>query len=141
MQSSASFIEGPSGPLECLITPGAEPQQPITAILCHPHPLFSGTMNNKVITMLQGSVAEEQWGKLQDAYQKLTKEKSAIAPVQSFIVQDTKEPVLWKIITVWENMESLQKMRNSGDVPIGIRVFRAALSEPTLSVLKVVEEL
>ncbi|MGA2654513.1 MAG: alpha/beta family hydrolase [Gammaproteobacteria bacterium] len=52
MPSSTSFINGPVGPLECLIENGAEPAQPITAILCHPHPLFGGTMNNKVITTL-----------------------------------------------------------------------------------------
>ncbi len=52
MQSLTSFIDGPAGPLECLMTEGEAPQQSITAILCHPHPLFSGTMNNKVITTL-----------------------------------------------------------------------------------------
>lgn len=47
-----SFIEGPAGPLECLMTEGLAPQKPITALLCHPHPQFSGTMNNKVVTTL-----------------------------------------------------------------------------------------
>jgi alpha/beta superfamily hydrolase len=52
MLFSTSFIDGPVGPLECLITEGSLPKHPITAILCHPHPLFSGSMNNKVITTL-----------------------------------------------------------------------------------------
>lgn len=52
MPSSTLFIDGPAGPLECLIENGAEPQRSITAILCHPHPLFGGTMNNKVITTM-----------------------------------------------------------------------------------------
>ncbi|MFA6037905.1 MAG: alpha/beta fold hydrolase [Legionellales bacterium] len=52
MLFSTSLINGPAGPLECLITQGADPQKNITAILCHPHPQFSGTMHNKVITTL-----------------------------------------------------------------------------------------
>lgn len=51
MQSS-SFINGPVGRLEVLFTEGITPRQPITAVLCHPHPLFSGTMHNKVVTTL-----------------------------------------------------------------------------------------
>src|SRR5436190_17565668 len=42
------FIEGPTGRLEALLK---EPQGEIkrTAIVCHPHPLFGGTMHNKVV--------------------------------------------------------------------------------------------
>lgn len=46
------FINGPAGVLECLASPGHSPHKAITAILCHPHPLFSGTMQNKVVTTL-----------------------------------------------------------------------------------------
>ena len=98
-------------------------------------------MNNKIITTLEGSVAPEQWENLQHAYHTLTKEKTAVTPMQSFLIQDAKEPVHWRIITVWENMESLQKMRDSGGVPLGIRIFREASCEPTLSIFKVAEEL
>ena len=42
------FIEGPAGRLEALLR---EPVGPVTraAIVCHPHPLFGGTMHNKVV--------------------------------------------------------------------------------------------
>jgi alpha/beta superfamily hydrolase len=42
------FIDGPAGTLEALLK---EPEVPITraAIVCHPHPLFGGTMHNKVV--------------------------------------------------------------------------------------------
>lgn len=45
------FIEGPDGPLEALHldTPGAVG----VALICHPHPLFAGTMQNKVVATLQ----------------------------------------------------------------------------------------
>lgn len=46
------FISGPSGQLECLALAGNAPQFAITAVICHPHPLYEGTMHNKVVTTL-----------------------------------------------------------------------------------------
>jgi uncharacterized protein len=47
-------IAGPAGPLQALIeTPLGEDGEPITAaafaVVCHPHPLHAGTMDNKVV--------------------------------------------------------------------------------------------
>jgi uncharacterized protein len=43
------FIPGPAGRLEALLwtVPAAAP--PLAAVVCHPHPLFGGTMHNKVV--------------------------------------------------------------------------------------------
>lgn len=43
-----AFFEGPAGRIEAIIK---EPASPVTraAIVCHPHPLFGGTMHNKVV--------------------------------------------------------------------------------------------
>jgi uncharacterized protein len=42
------FINGPAGRLEALLNSGAE-NATHAALVCHPHPLFSGTMHNKVV--------------------------------------------------------------------------------------------
>jgi len=47
-------IEGPAGALQALLeTPATEPGEALTvpafAVVCHPHPLFGGTMDNKVV--------------------------------------------------------------------------------------------
>ena len=46
--SGNTFFEGPSGSIEAILK---EPAGAITraAIVCHPHPLFGGTMHNKVV--------------------------------------------------------------------------------------------
>lgn len=44
------FISGPSGNLEAIIAPPVAESAPIVTIICHPHPLYGGTMNNKVVT-------------------------------------------------------------------------------------------
>jgi uncharacterized protein len=43
------FLQGPAGRLEALLwtTPAAESH--FAAVVCHPHPLFGGTMHNKVV--------------------------------------------------------------------------------------------
>lgn len=42
-------LEGPAGALEALLwtSPGDNPKS--VALVCHPHPLFGGTMHNKVV--------------------------------------------------------------------------------------------
>src|ERR1700738_3977789 len=47
------FLDGLSGRLEALLwdLPGRENgvRPPLAAVVCHPHPLFGGTMHNKVV--------------------------------------------------------------------------------------------
>jgi uncharacterized protein len=42
------FLDGPVGRLEALLNAGAE-DATHAAVLCHPHPLFGGTLHNKVV--------------------------------------------------------------------------------------------
>jgi alpha/beta superfamily hydrolase len=43
------LIDGPVGPLEAGFEEGSSAVAPY-ALICHPHPLFGGTMENKVVT-------------------------------------------------------------------------------------------
>jgi alpha/beta superfamily hydrolase len=46
------FLEGPAGRLEAILwtpTALARHRPPLAAVVCHPHPLFGGTMHNKVV--------------------------------------------------------------------------------------------
>jgi len=42
------FIEGPVGKLEALLNAGTE-QATHAALVCHPHPIYGGTLHNKVV--------------------------------------------------------------------------------------------
>jgi len=42
------FLDGPVGRLEALLNGGAENAR-FAAVVCHPHPLFGGTLHNKVV--------------------------------------------------------------------------------------------
>jgi len=46
------MIPGPAGQLEAMVEAPESPRGNVVAIICHPHPLFEGTMTNKVVTTL-----------------------------------------------------------------------------------------
>jgi uncharacterized protein len=43
------FLEGPAGKLEALLWTTGDPKPSLAGLVCHPHPLFGGTMHNKVV--------------------------------------------------------------------------------------------
>jgi alpha/beta superfamily hydrolase len=49
-ESQNLFLVGPAGRLEAILwTPVRSDTPPLAAVICHPHPLFGGTMHNKVV--------------------------------------------------------------------------------------------
>lgn len=49
---SKIFLSGPAGKIEALGTTPTKDARNILALICHPHPLFGGTMHNKVVYTL-----------------------------------------------------------------------------------------
>ena len=49
------FIPGPVGQLEAIVTWPEQTVQPIVGVVCHPHPLYEGSMHNKVVTTVAGT--------------------------------------------------------------------------------------
>lgn len=43
------FIEGPAGRLEATLWTASDVELDFVALVCHPHPLYGGTMHNKVV--------------------------------------------------------------------------------------------
>ncbi|HWF38383.1 MAG TPA: alpha/beta family hydrolase [Candidatus Acidoferrales bacterium] len=43
------FLEGKAGRLEAMLWTAPPSKQRLVAVVCHPHPLFGGTMHNKVV--------------------------------------------------------------------------------------------
>ena len=50
-------IAGPAGPLEAVSEEARGAPRPSYAVVCHPHPLHGGTMENKVVTTLARAFA------------------------------------------------------------------------------------
>jgi alpha/beta superfamily hydrolase len=46
------LVDGPSGRLEALLEVPADDEVTAVAVVCHPHPVYGGTMHNKVVHTL-----------------------------------------------------------------------------------------
>lgn len=90
-----------------------------------------------LITIVQDSVDKRNWPKLKAAYDKASGDLPS-GLTQTFLIQDIKERETWSIISLWENEETLEKMRHSVKVPEAILIFRAAGSEPKVSIAEVI---
>ena len=89
-----------------------------------------------VITILEAHVGAEDWLAFQDDY----KNRTAQLPpqmLQTFLLQDVADQTLWRIISVWKSREALNEMRNSGETPTGVLMFRNVGAEPKLSIFNV----
>jgi hypothetical protein len=99
-----TFIEGPAGRLEALLK---EPRGPIrrAAIVCHPHPLFGGTMHNKVVYCIAKTFSEAQFatlrfnfrgvGRSQGQHDHGRGEKEDMRAVIGFVEEEYPEVELW----------------------------------------------
>ncbi len=93
-----------------------------------------------VMTVLEGRVAKESWPALEQAFNEGSKQMEP-GLVHSYLVHDVKESDIWRILTIWSSREALDEMRKSVAAPTGVLMFRAAQSEPVLSVFNIVRQL
>jgi alpha/beta superfamily hydrolase len=53
------LLPGPAGVIEAMVdVPDPADALPLTAVICHPHPMHGGSMHNKVVTMIERSLRE-----------------------------------------------------------------------------------
>lgn len=53
-------IDGPAGAIEALLERPPDARQGIVAVCCHPHPLYGGTMQNKVVHTLARAAQDQR---------------------------------------------------------------------------------
>jgi len=90
-----------------------------------------------IMTILEANVSQDKSQILIYAFRQ---QIAAIPPeiVHTYLAHDSKNPAIWRIITVWKSKEALGEMRKQG-TPAGVMMFRQVNSEPTLSLYEIVE--
>ena len=89
-----------------------------------------------VMTILEAHVESDQWPTLEREFQTAVHQLDA-GIVQTFLLHGFADSTLWQIATLWESREALNAMRQSGQTPRGVLMFRAAQAEPMLSIFEV----
>ena len=89
-----------------------------------------------VLTILEAQVAAEKAAKLEATYKQAVQHLDA-GITQTLLLRSLKEPSLWQIVTMWQSREVLDAIRQTGDTPRGVLIFRAVEAEPSLSVFEV----
>lgn len=93
-----------------------------------------------VMTVLEARVERDKWNALRQAY---AAAGSELPPqiVETFLVQSTSDPMLWRAVSIWRSQEALEEYRRSTETPGGVLIFRAAGAKPTLSIFEVTASL
>ncbi len=91
-----------------------------------------------VITILEANVPPDKWPVLEQEYRStITNRPLDPGLVETFLLHSFSDPTLWRIVTVWQSREALDKMRASGETPRGVLILQAAGAQPTLSLFDV----
>ncbi len=95
-------------------------------------------MNKKIITIIEGKVNKDKWSLFQNAYERVAKKSLPDSLLDSYLVQDVNESEIWRILTVWENIEAMNTYRKNVETPAWILVYREVGTEPKLVVNEIV---
>lgn len=89
-----------------------------------------------VITILEAQVARDRIADLTQAYREGTSTLPADI-YETFLVRDSHDETVFRIVTVWVSREALENMRASVEKPKGVQMFEAAGASPKLSIMDV----
>lgn len=89
-----------------------------------------------IITILEANVTSERWEVIEQAF------RTGIRHIptqllQTFLIQDTQRPNLWRIITVWQSKEAYEEVKGAAIISACTEMFRSAGVEPTRRIFKI----
>ena len=92
--SEPLFVDGPAGPLEALLELPKKGEPEGVAVICHPHPVHGGTMQNKVVHTLSRAFVSQQFASLRFNFRGAGKSEGGFDEGKGEI-QDVLAAVTW----------------------------------------------
>ena len=93
----------------------------------------------EVITAVEGRVPVSKEEEFETAYASV----GAFPPglIRSSLLRNNNNPEVYRIETVWESREALERMRSSTQTPEAIKLFQKVGVKPQLEIYEVVHSL
>lgn len=95
-------------------------------------------MKNKVLTVIKATVTMNQWDLLKEKYEAVEKKDLPASLLSSYLIQDSNNKEVWRIVTIWENLEAMNQYRKSVETPAWILVFQSVNADPELTINEII---
>ncbi len=92
----------------------------------------------KVMTIVEGRVTSSKARELETAYASLKQETLTEGLIRSSLLRNSDNPEIYRIETMWESREALDKMRNSTQIPKAIELFQKVKASPRVEIFEIV---
>ncbi|KCZ73258.1 hypothetical protein ANME2D_00321 [Candidatus Methanoperedens nitroreducens] len=92
----------------------------------------------EVITIVEGNVPISKAEEFETAYASLKQETLSPGLIRSYLLRNSNNPEIYRIETVWESREALEKMRRSTQTPKAIELFQKIKATPHLEIYDIV---
>ncbi len=92
-----------------------------------------------VVTVVEGNVPSLKAKVFEENFAMVKTEPVPQGFVSSSLLRGSKEPEVYRIQTVWQSREALEKMRSSTQTPKAFELFQKVGVKPTLEVYEVID--
>lgn len=92
----------------------------------------------EVITIVEGRVPISKAREFETAYASLKQDVLPPGLIRSSLLRNNDNPDIYRIETVWENREVLEKMRSSTQTPKAIELFQKVKASPRVEIYDIV---
>jgi hypothetical protein len=92
-----------------------------------------------IMTVVEARLDDDAVAQLQEKYLALRAKGLPPQIVETELVQNSEEPELWQIATLWYSREALIEYRQAGNRPEGLLIFRALGVDPETRMYEVVD--
>ncbi len=92
----------------------------------------------EVITIVEGRVPISKAREFETAYASLRQGVLSSGLIRSSLLRNSDNPEIYRIETVWESREALEKMRSSTQTPKAIELFQKVKASPHVEIYDIV---
>ncbi len=93
----------------------------------------------QVITVVEGNVPNLRIKEFEANFALAKKEPRPPGLVLSALLRGSKSPDKYRIQTIWESREALEKMRSSAGTPKAIELFQKVGVRPTVEIFEIID--